>query len=67
MSQAVCLYIQTPFLLRKMLVGNTQTRKLHPLDADCAITSLKKNTPASFIHTKDTGVSSKIILCFFHE
>ena len=29
-------YIQRPFLLCKILVGNTQTRELHPMDADLA-------------------------------
>ena len=42
MSQAMRLYIQTPFCVAKMLVGNTQTRELHPLDAGCAMVSLNK-------------------------
>ena len=31
--QAMRLYIQTRILRCKMLVGNTQTLKLHPMDA----------------------------------
>ena len=34
LQQAGQLYIQLLILLRKMLVGNTQTRELHPLNAD---------------------------------
>lgn len=49
MSQVVCLYIQTPFLLRKMLVGNTQTRELHPLDAGCNLQITIGNSFVSII------------------
>ena len=34
------LSIQTPILRCKVLVGDTQTLELHPLDAGCAIASL---------------------------
>ena len=37
-TQAVRLSIQTPILRCKMLVGNTQTLELHPLDAGDAET-----------------------------
>ena len=42
------LSIQTPILLCKILVGNTQTLELHPGDADYAIASLLKNKSPFF-------------------
>lgn len=45
MWQAGLLSIQTPFLLRKMLVGNSQTLLvLHRSGAGCAIASLNKKS-----------------------
>ena len=41
-------YIHLPFLLCKILVGNTQTLELHPGDADYAIASLLKNKSPFF-------------------
>ena len=40
-KQCVCLYKH--HLHCKTLVGNTQTRELHPLDAGCILTQLKRN------------------------
>ena len=53
---------QTRILLCKILVGNTQTRKLHPVDAGCAIASLiRSNSSQPYIiaHTPDQDVKCR--------
>ena len=42
-KQCVCLYKH--HLRCKMLVGDTQARELHPVDAGCAIASLDRIEP----------------------
>ena len=43
-KQGSCLY-NCSFCFAKCLLENTQTCELHPLDAGCAIASLKEKTP----------------------
>ena len=53
---------QTRILLCKILVGNTQTRELHPVDAGCAIASLiRSNSSQPYIiaHTPDQDVKCR--------
>ena len=44
-KQCVCLYKH--HLRCKMLVGNTQTRELHRVDAGCTIASLERIEPVT--------------------
>jgi hypothetical protein len=59
-KQCVCLYKH--HLRCKILVGNTQTRELHPMDAGCAIASLiRSNSSQPYIiaHTPDQDVKCR--------
>ena len=49
-----------------MLVGNTQTRELHLMDAGCAIASLK-NHPGSFAFGKLPGWFSLYLFVFYQQ
>ena len=59
-KQCVCLYKH--HLRCKILVGNTQTLELHPVDADCAIASLIRSNlsqPYIIAHTPDQDVKCR--------
>ena len=61
-QQAVQTYIHLLILRCKILVGNTQTRELHPVDAGCAIASLiRSNSSQPYIiaHTPDQDVKCR--------
>ena len=59
-KQCVCLYKH--HLRCKILVGNTQTLELHPVDADCAIASLIRSNlsqPYIIAHTPDQDIKCR--------